>query len=287
MFSIKQNGIFNPYKSMKFLYTKLTARRSCTLLVCLAMVSLLSGCGAIFPDGYTLRFPQIPEPWVSILGEPHWRVEWLDPGGEKRSKDIKPGENLKIELPATWASPVTAFPFWSRYNLFPGLFMPAGALFPFDVSGEELRLSWKAGVDTVFYWELANAIASYTGTQNKTKIPANFDWQRFRELFITDVLSEAVRQDPWLVDWQSVAERTISGNFDRRRLIPQGTTPLAIPVPAVTWYGTSPFAAPLIFTDISPVFPVRTGSGSGVNVWVSTEGILRVSGKTWVFTPWN
>ncbi|MDR3019572.1 MAG: hypothetical protein LBU66_01550 [Treponema sp.] len=261
------------------------------LIASLALVFLLSGCGAIFPDGYTLRFPKTPDSWVSILGEPHWRVEWLDPGGEKRSRDVAPGKSLKIELPATWANPVTAFPFWSERNLFPGLFMPAGAIFPFDVSGEELLLSWKAGVDAGFYWELAHCVSNdavnHTGVQNKTKIPANFDWQRFRELFTTDVLSEAVRKDPWLVDWQSVARRTISGNFDRRRLVPQATTPLAIPVPVVPWYGTSPFATPLIFTDDSPVFPVRADTNTGVNIWISNEGLLRVSGKTWAYVPWD
>jgi len=54
-----------------------------------------------------------------------------------------------------------------------------------------------------------------------------------------------------------------------------------IPVERGTWYGTSPFSAPLYFEEGEiPVFPVR----SGFNVWISSRGILRCSGKIWTIS---
>ena len=239
----------------------------------------LTCCGDLLTSRYTLEFPRAPEAWVSLLGEPHWRVEWLDSAGRRQSADISPGGGLQIELPATWINPVTARPYWPGLNLFAGFFMPAGALFPFDVSGSRLCLSWEAGPDTVFYLELAQAAAA----QNSSKNPANFDWPRFRELFKSDVLDPDVSKDPWLVDWRSVAERTIDSNFDRRRLVPQSAVPTDLPVPEGPWYGTSPFAEPLDFAEQKPPsFKVRPG----LNIWISREGILRVNGNTQIFTKW-
>ena len=236
-------------------------------------------CRDIIPSGYILEFPQPPESWVSILGEPHWRLEWLDPDGNKQITDILPGGGLEIELPVTWANPVTAWPYWPDRNLYHGIFKPAGALFPFDVSGDCLRLSWNAGKDSVFYWELTLA-----NEENNSKMPAYFDWPRFRGLFNPETLNEAVCNDPWLPDWRSIAQKTINSSFDKRRLVPETTESLSIPVPTGVWYGTSPFTEPLHFTeDEIPAFPIR----SGINVWVSVLGILQCNGKTWVFYNWE
>ena len=245
--------------------------------VVLSACILLVSCGDSSPK-YAVVPPQPPKDWVLLLGEPNWRLEWLDSDGQRHLADILPGSRIEIELPPTWASPVTAWPYWPDKNLPVGLFRPCGAIFPFDVRGESLNLSWKAGPDTVFYWELA-----FANDQNALKIPANFDWPRFREFFETEALNEAVLKNPWLVDWRNVAEKTISSSFDRRRLVPQAAEQVTIPVSAGPWHGTSPFEEPLYFAeDESPAFPVRPG----VNVWISNEGILRCSSKTWVFAAW-
>ena len=255
---------------MKFLSIKLTA------IIVLALQLVCCGRNS---SGYTLILPETPQAWEQLLGEPHWRIEWLAPNGKRQQKDIPPLKSTEVEIPVTWANAVTAYPWWPNHNLIPGLFKPAGALFPHDVSGSRLRLTWEGGIDAVFYFELALA-----NSENIAKIPSNFDWLRFRELFKTGVLSEAVCNDPWLVDWRNVAERTISGNFDRRRLVPQSTEPADIPLSARRWYGSSPFAEPLIFADGEPlVFQAH----SGINVWISNEGILRFNGKAWFFTPFE
>jgi len=112
-------------------------------------------------------------------------------------------------------------------------------------------------------------------------MPANFDWLRFRELFETDILNESVCEDPWLVNWRFAAEKTAANNFDRRRLVPEAAELTSFNVPAGLYYGTSPFAKPLYFKQgEKPAFPIRPG----MNVWVSSEGILRVNANAWVFT---
>ena len=248
-----------------------------TALVLLAMQ--FTGCADRLSSGYVLEFPDAPAMWVSLLGEPSWRVEWFDSGGGRRTADISSGSGgpgLEVQLPSTWANPVGAWPYWPEHKLIPGHFRPAGALFPFDVRGGRLRLSWEAGPDMVFYLELARA-----NEENYSRLPANFDWPRFRSLFQDEALSEAVREDPWLIDWRSVAEKTVLGSFDRRRLVPEEAKDKIIPVSAGFWYGSSPFAQPLFFAEEEPsTFPVR----AGVNVWISTEGILRVDGDVWAFT---
>ena len=272
--SIKQNAKLNLYICMKTYLTKLTTFLSLALL--LAGVLLAGGCKDITPSGYALKLPELPENWVSLLGEPDWRVEWVDPDGIKQAADFIPEE---IEIPNTWANPVTAWPYWSRHNIIPGVFKPAGALFPFDANGGSLNLTWEAGVGTVFYWELAHA-----NEGNYSRLPANFNWTRFRELFTAGILSEAVCKDPWLVNWKSAAEKTAGNNFDRRRLVPEAAVSKAIPVPDCPWFGTSPFAQPLYFAKGSiPIFPVRPG----INVWISSEGILRANGDVSIFIEWE
>ncbi|MCL2243519.1 MAG: hypothetical protein FWC03_03510 [Treponema sp.] len=232
-------------------------------------------CGDLTPSRYILEFPAPPEHWVSLLGEPHWHLEWLDPGGHKQITEILPCGSIEIELPVTWTNPVTAWPYWPDRNLYQGLFKPAGALFPFDVMDNRLCLSWENGKDAVFYWELTLA-----NDQNSPKMPAYYDWPRFRRLFSSTALNEAVRIDPWSADWRFIAEKTINSNFDQRRLVPESVEETPIPVPAGLWYGSSPFSEPLYFEeDEQPVFPVR----SGINVWISADGILRCNGKAWIF----
>jgi hypothetical protein len=235
----------------------------------------LACCRELCPSRYVLDLPTPPESWVSLLGEPCWLIEWIAPDGQNQRAEITYGSKLEIELPVTWTNPVIAWLYWQEHNLTSGVFMPAGALFPFDAEKDVIHLRWEAGHDVVFYRELALA-----NEKNPSKIPANFDWTRFRELFYSKTLNEDVCEDPWLINWKSVAEKTISANFDRRRLVPEKTESRIIPVPRGPWYGTSPFSKPLSFTNDEVVtFPVRPG----FNLWISEDGILRVNGNTWVF----
>jgi len=175
-----------------------------------------------------------------------------------------------ISLPQTWASAVSAFPFWPEKGIGPGIFKPAGAIFPYDASGGSLILSWQGGVDSVLYWELARAYG----------LPMNFNWPRFRRLFDDPSLNAEVRADPWLADWADIAAKIVKSGFDKRRLVPEARSALEVQVAPGPWIGVSPFSGPLIF-EATPVFSVR----STADTWVSKEGILRCNSKTWIFIP--
>jgi len=258
-------------------------------MIVLATALLLVCCAERFPSRYVLELPETPAAWVSLLGEPHWHVEWFNPEGQKKAADFPPASKNRIEaeIPVTWANPVTAWPWWPEHNLIADIFKPCGALFPYDVSGkngDHLRLRWEAGPDVIFYQELALAYQKNAPNTSASKTPDKFDWPRFRELFQSEALSEAVREDPWVVNWRSAAEKTITSSFDRRRITAEAPDLKPFPVPAGAWYGSSPFAGPIIFKEgESAVFPVR----QGINIWISVEGILRVSGNTWRFTAWE
>ena len=250
----------------------------------LLLLILVCCDNGIFHSEYVLDLPKPPESWVSLLGEPHWRIEWQNPEGKKQVKDIKPAKNIGVSLPQTWPNAVSAWPFWPEKGVAPGAFKPAGALFPYDVSDNRLKLSWKAGPDAVYYWELARADRQDAKPSSVPRFPHYFNWPRFRELFETGIINEKVIQDPWLADWQSIAKKTVLSGFDRRRIVPVAAGEMNIPVPAGPWYGSSPFTTPLIFEDGNdPVFPVWAWT----DIWVSAEGILRCNQNAWVFYHWN
>ena len=241
----------------------------------------LCGCGEPSPTDprYSLQFPPLPPGWEALLGRPHWQVEWVGGDGRKQTTTIQGSGGVEVSLPQTWANPVSAVPFWPERGIAPGVFKPAGAIFPFDISGRTLALTWQGGVDAAFYWELANCYYGDESNSERTvpRMPQNFNWPRFRRLFSDGIANAQVIADPWLADWGSIAERTVRSGFDRRRLVPQARTSLQVPVGPGPWIGTSPFAAPLYFEGI-PVFPVR----AAVDTWVSAEGILHCNSEAWI-----
>jgi len=245
----------------------------------------LHGCGEDLLDSrYTLELPELPPAWEAMLGSPYWRVEWLNAGGRKESATVRGNGKVEISLPPTWVSAVSAAPFWPDRGLGPGIFRPAGAIFPFDASGKKLALSWQGGVDANLYWEFVKACseAAAYGEAGKesVRLPWNFNWPRFRLLFDDPTLNADVRADPWLADWSGIAAKIVQSGFDKRRLVPEARSNLEVPVGPGPWIGASPFAAPLFFEAV-PVFPVR----STADTWVSSEGILRCKTKAWILLP--
>jgi len=264
-----QNRFFRHYRGMKTRYT--TAALWAALVLC--------ACGepSLTNPRYRLEFPPLPQGWETLLGEPRWQMEWVGGDGRKQAAIIQGGANAEISLPQTWASPVSATPFWPERGIGPGVFRPAGAIFPFDASGGTLRLSWQGGVDAFFYWELARA-ESDNAARAVSRLPWNFNWPRFRRLFGDETVNAQVRADPWLADWKSIAEKTVGSGFDKRRLVPEARGSLQVPVGPGPWVGASPFAAPLYFEGV-PVFPVRQAA----DTWVSAGGILRCNSGAWIF----
>jgi hypothetical protein len=256
--------------------------RSYFLLLVLCMGFFLYGCGFTTwdknPERYNVELPGLPPAWKALLGSPYWQVEWVNPEGQRETMNIRGNTHADIAIPLTFASAVSAMSFWPDKGIGPGIFRPAGAIFPFDTSGNSLVLSWKGGVDANLFWELAQAYSDKAAT----RLPQNFDWPRFRLLFADPTLNADIRADPWLADWQGIAVKMVQSGFDKRRLVPEPRRSLKVPVSQGPWIGTSPFASPLFF-EADPVFPVRPTS----DTWVSTEGILRCNTEAWILiTEW-
>ena len=250
----------------------------------LALLLLSLGCenAPIRPSSRPL-LPELPEHWKEILEEPHWRLEWIGEGGAWRERDLLPGQiPPDIALMAEWSTPVLAWPFWPGRELFPGMMRPAGALFPWDASGEKLTLSWKGGVLALFWKELALAErpSAPASASESRRLPWYFDWPRFRELLESESISRAVREDPWLADWKSIAGRTIQSGFDRRRIVPRPLAGLDIPGLGGRWIGSSPFAPPL---DASKDGPLTINVSDTTDTWVSAGGVLKSSSAGWVW----
>jgi hypothetical protein len=228
------------------------------------------------PRYYQVSLPFLPAPWGGLLGKPLWRLEWIN--GEGR-EEVYEGPEMgfpELSLIQEWSSPIIAWPYWPEKKLFPGDMKPAGAIFPWDVSGSRVILGWNAGVDAFFWRKLASG-----ATGNSTRVPWYFDWPRFRELFQGTVLDEAVRLDPWRVDWEVLARKTLESGFYRSRIVPRPVTELTIPGLGSFWIGSSPFSQPLDFpSGDSLILP----AGEAVETWVSPEGILRCNRDTWFFS---
>ncbi|GHV44795.1 hypothetical protein AGMMS49546_29340 [Spirochaetia bacterium] len=271
-----------------------------TLLAALFTALLLCGCGNSLVDSrFVINFPELPPAWPELLGPPRWRVEWIGPAGNRESLETGASGGIEINIPPTQPSPVLAWPFWPARGpgIVPGSFRPAGAIFPFDAAGGRLNLSWQGGIDAFFYHALARASAQAAaqaadqaagnGSSPDTglRVPQNFDWPRFRELFEDPGVSAEFRADPWTADWAAIAANVVKSGFDKRRFKPQAREELRVNVSRGPWIGTSPFAAPLLFEEDLPLFPVRPGTES--DAWYSADGILRCAGTSWIFRPWE
>jgi hypothetical protein len=100
----------------------------------------------------------------------------------------------------------------------------------------------------------------------------------------SEVIPEAVREDPWQTDWHDVAASTVKSGFDRRRIKPMAGEELLVPGDALAgpFTGPSPFAKPLV---PEPGAGFRFSVTARPDTYVSAGGKLRVSRKTWVYYP--
>ncbi|GHV76308.1 hypothetical protein AGMMS49942_11290 [Spirochaetia bacterium] len=250
----------------------------------------------VIPPEYTVKFPVLPTAWQELLGPAHWRLSWLNPQGLPQFLETNGTGTTSIAAVLEWATPVLAFPYWPRRGIHPGEMRPSGGILPFDAAGSALQLSWQGGVEAWFYRKLSEARTAAgnadTGNVDEAALnkrrPEYFDWPRFHSLMDSDVISEAVRDDPWQVDWQDVAVRTVKSGFDRRRIKVQQGEELLVPgdaggpTPAGPFAGPSPFAQPLA---PEPGTGFRFRVTARPDTYVSAGGILRVSRKTWVYYP--
>ncbi|MDR2519171.1 MAG: hypothetical protein LBD13_07170 [Spirochaetaceae bacterium] len=241
----------------------------------LALLALFVSCGGQWQvPSYQVVLPPVPESWNALLGEPDWRLEWINPEGARENCLVRGYAAPRIQVLETWATPVSAYPFWD--NAPAETMKGAGGIFPFDASGGLLCLSWQGGVEAALYRELARAGGGEAA--GTPRYPQYFNWPRFRE-----VLAERQGEDLWLVDWQGLAEKTARSGFDRRRVAAAAREPFDLPIEHEGfWISASPFAKPLYQSSGAALTLNLCGL---VETYLSSAGILRCSKAAWVITP--
>ncbi|MDR2510708.1 MAG: hypothetical protein LBC77_08710 [Spirochaetaceae bacterium] len=240
------------------------------LFITLLATALLSCAEPVMLENYRLAAPEIPELWEKSFGRPVWRFVWTDPDGVLKSADSLSAVYPNADIANDRFSPVLAYPFWPERGLSAEVMRPAGALFPLDLSGDTVKLSFQGGVDARFYLELALY-------ESEKRPPGGFDWARFRRLWTDGKLDGEVQADPWLVDWADVAEKTAAAGFSTTKLKARPTENLIITVPSEgPWVGTSPF---------TPAWEWEAGAKmilrvtSGIDTYFCPKGSLRVTRK--------
>ena len=248
----------------------------------LPLLVFLAACGqGPIQVSYKPELPALPSIWQEIIGEAHWRLEWIDQNGKWSVWEGKEGFPDLSPI-QEWTTPVLAWPFWPEAGLFPGQMSPAGALFPWDVRDNRLVISWKAGIDAFFWKELSdkNELLKSSGTP---RLPWLFDWPRFRELMKSENIPAEVRLDPWLADWQEIARKTTESGFDQRRIRAAARTVLSVfPCQDNLWTGYSSFGKPI---EVSANGTLVLNVQELPETWVSGSGLLRCQKDAWIFIP--
>ncbi|MDR0644968.1 MAG: hypothetical protein LBG05_08745 [Treponema sp.] len=237
-------------------------------ILCGAVVCIISACGGtLVGASYDVELPEIPPSWIEVFGEPSWRIEWLNRDGNLETLETDSMKHIRIHVLQEWTSPVTAYPYWEGVS--PKTLKSAGAIFPFDKKDGAIVLSWIGGVSAEFYLNLARVSERSSKYQ-----PQYFDWVRFREIL------EDAKDDLWLVDWETVCEKTVAGGFNKKYVnVPERET-LSLPAPADgPWISASPFAAPLT----SDILEIKVSSA--VDTYFSKEGKLLVTKGLWMWIP--
>jgi hypothetical protein len=240
---------------------------------------MFAACGEpVIMESYKIKFPDLPAAWLEVLGEANWHTEWIDKNGVIKSAEVRPGDTAYAGLAQEWTSPVSAWPYWPDKGIRHGVMKPAGALFPLDVSGGSIKLTWNGGIDAVFFWELA-------ALSTEKRLPHNFNWARFRKLFSGALLSEDILLDPWLADWKTIAAKTALSGFDSRRINSQKLTSVSLAVPASgPWIGTSPF---MRARDWRKDETITLKVSDTVDSYFCPQGILHCSPDAWNWVKYH
>jgi hypothetical protein len=183
-------------------------------------------------------FPDLPSVWQALLGRAHWSLEWIDDAGVLRVVELAPGAGFAVTVVNDASSPVLAYPYWPGRQVRRGDLKPAGALFPWDVRGGDIVLSWQGGIDAVLWRELSRA-------DNVRRQAVSFNWQRWRGAWQDGSFPSAVVRDPWVCDWQGIAAQIAASGFDKRRVVAAGYAHLTLTGKTWqgAWFGQSPFDA--------------------------------------------
>lgn len=247
------------------------------------MAFLCLSCGpSPLQEQIHVIFPAVPSVWKEFLGEPCWRLEWYDQSGIGQCAEFPASaghaSSANIAILIHWPNAVLAWPYWPGKDIPPGLFYPAGAIYPLDARGEKINLSWRAGIDAYLYRELDKARA----LNASNRVPEYFNWKRFRALLWQDA-PEELRSDPWLADWQDIAEKTVQSGFRQSLLKTEKRSNTAIILPHDgPWIFASIFQPPQSWQNESKIIiPV----GKHPEILACPAGFLSVTPKGQLWRP--
>jgi hypothetical protein len=245
------------------------------IIFAVMLLFIISCDNGIVKRSYLLCTPDLPAIWTEVLGEPLWRFEWISTSGTLKHA-ISTSKEYKAEIFYESTSPVLAYPYWQNPFVPVGIMKPAGALFPFDANKSKIELSWQGGIDAYFYLELAKQ-------NNPKRLPAEFDWLRFRSLWKESKLNESILNDSWLADWTVIAEKTATTGFSAKQIKPREAENFIITLPASgPWFGTSPFSGSFMLNaGEKTVFRVT----DKVDSYFCPGGQLRITAKFFNWIP--
>jgi hypothetical protein len=208
-------------------------------------------------------------------------VEWYNEDGIRESAVVDGYSDITIPVFSEWPNPVTAWPFWPDKGIEAGMTRPAGALYPFDVSGGVLRISWRGGADAGFYQALEEACAGKENADARRRA-AFFDWPRFRAFFASEAPAE-LREDPWRVDWKEAAEKTVRSGFRTSYLKARKRTVTEVLIPhGGPWFSASMFLEAENWAEGNTEAVALSGE---TELWVCPGGMLFLSTSTRLWVP--
>jgi hypothetical protein len=210
-------------------------------------------------DELRLRFPRLPDSWRETGADFRFELSYRDDSGKELRLDAAPGETRAASI-GRRAQVFVARPY-VRGFIETGILKPAGAVYPEEVSGRELSLTWEGGPGA----ETAALLA-------KAGYPiGSFDWRRFR----AEALARA--GDPWRLDPVSCARSVLEGGFSSSCLSPEPLVPTAVPLP-----GGGLFPAGTILASGSPFAPAARCDGSASVGTFCRPGVQYLFNARWM-----
>jgi hypothetical protein len=237
---------------------------------------LFCGCkNPVIYSQYEVILPEIPSDWQTVLGDPVWRLEWVDESGNWQEITAQQNKSLSLEIINTKINPIIAYPYWPEKNIHPKTFFPAGALFPLDTQNDAISLDWLGGVDAQLFLYLSKY------NTEMLRRPEHFDWQRFRGLLRMEIENEEIKANPWIVDWEAAAQRIAQSGFRSSYIREREYTEIEVSIPeSALWISPSPFEEGKHWQEGERILLKAAKSPSR---YVSAKGTLVFTEKAWAF----
>lgn len=227
-------------------------------------------CAVIMPS----RHPSLAG--TEAINGGTWTVRWMESdGSERRITGVR--ECVVIELPANGVTPVLLIEESDHPGFAEPDVLPAGALFPTDAIGGNIRAELRPDRISGICARCAELVTMYAtgGRENGKSIVDAFNWPRLERLLVT-------LENPGRADLESIALKILSGYFSSSYVREHPAVNVRLPAGSFSTLNTSAFPAnPLekeapIETDGSAVIFIR----DGINRFFVREGTLDITAES-------